>query len=385
MVETESDLRMRKPSDIEFRVATRVLREANRGKAADAVLRLELKQSKLAPEQSRTVSELVFAYYRWRGWLEPRKGLELQLRDAAQLVYKFFRSPGEFTDEELISRAVPSWVWEQIPSSAQWARGLQGEPRLWVRARAGQGARVADALEECTLPFPNKLPDTLEYLGTRDLFRTDAFKNGQFEIQDISSQWVGYLCDPKPGETWWDACAGEGGKTLHLSSLMDNKGLIWASDRAQWRLDRLKRRAGRAQAFNYRTVLWEGGGKLPTKTMFNGVLVDAPCSGIGTWQRNPHARWTTELKDVLELEQLQKQLLTNAAKAVKPGGKLVYAVCTLARSETEEVAAFFESNHPEFARMPLSHPSGEKEPGRCWLWPWDLGGNGMFVAAWQRK
>src|SRR5689334_18879110 len=115
---------MRKPSDIEFRVATRVLREANRGKAADNVLRLELKQSRLAPEQSRTVSELVFAYYRWRGWLEAKQGLELQLRDAAKLVYKFTRTPQDFTDEELLTRAVPDWIWSQLPRSAEWARGL---------------------------------------------------------------------------------------------------------------------------------------------------------------------------------------------------------------------------------------------------------------------
>jgi 16S rRNA (cytosine967-C5)-methyltransferase len=376
---------MRRGGELEYRVAARVLREANRGKPADGVLRAELREAKLAPEQSRAVSEMVFAYYRWRGWIEPKQGLEMQLREAMKLVDKFARAPREFSDQELISRSVPGWVWEQIPQSLEWARVLQTEPKLWLRARAGQGRAVAAELVETSIRLPDVLPDTIEYLGSRDLFHTEAFKTGQFEIQDISSQWVGFLCDPKPGETWWDACAGEGGKTLHLSALMGNKGLIWASDRAQWRLDKLKRRTGRAQVFNYRPALWDGGSKLPTKTMFNGVLVDAPCSGLGTWQRNPHARWTTGLQDVLELQQVQKQLLENVVKAVKPGGKLVYAVCTLARAETEEVAAAFEAGHPEFEPLELAHPSGQQSKGRCSLQPWDLGGNGMFVAAWRRK
>src|SRR5690606_4715628 len=133
----------------------------------------------------------------------------------------------------------------------------------------------------------------------------------------------------------------EGGKTLHLSALMQNKGLIWASDRAEWRLRSLKRRTGRAQVFNYRAAAWDGGPKLPTKTKFDGVLVDAPCSGVGTWQRNPHARWTTTENDVRELAEIQKRLLTNVAPNVKPGGKLIFAVCTLTRAETTEVVEQF--------------------------------------------
>src|SRR6185503_9755757 len=133
----------------------------------------------------------------------------------------------------------------------------------------------------------------------------------------------------------WDACAGGGGKTLHLSDLMENRGLIWASDREEWRLKKLKQRAARAKAFNYRAALWDGGAKLPTKTKFDGVLVDAPCGGIGTWQRNPHARWTTTAEDVEELSEVQGLLLANVAPSVKPGGKLIYSVCTLTRSETE--------------------------------------------------
>ncbi len=196
---------------------------------------------------------------------------------------------------------------------------------------------------------------------------------------------MGILCEPAAGETWWDACAGEGGKTLHLSDLMENKGLIWASDRAEWRLRRLKLRAGRAQVFNYRSALWDGGAKLPTKSKFDGVLVDAPCSGVGTWQKNPHARWTTTESDVDELAGVQGDLLVHAARAVKPGGKLVYAVCTITKAETNGVTRSFEEFHPEFSPLPLSNPFGSAPPVHgLWLWPHETGGNGMFIAAWRR-
>ena len=128
-----------------------------------------------------------------------------------------------------------------------WVRAIQSEPRLWVRARRGQGKALAAKLG-ATLPSP--IPDALLYSGTEDLYRRPEFHAGEFELQDIASQGVGFLCEPKAGETWWDACAGEGGKTLHLSDLMENQGLIWSSDRAEWRLERLRRRAARARVFS---------------------------------------------------------------------------------------------------------------------------------------
>jgi 16S rRNA (cytosine967-C5)-methyltransferase len=230
------------------------------------------------------------------------------------------------------------------------------------------------------------LGDTLEYHGRGDLFRTKEFHAGEFEVQDLSSQAVGLVCEPRPGETWWDACAGEGGKMLHLSDLMANRGLIWASDRAGWRLATLKRRAARAGVFNYRAVAWDGGPRLPTKAKFDGVLVDAPCSGIGTWHRNPHARWTTTAEDVKELSIVQQRILLHASAAVKPGGKLVYAACTLADSETTRVVEGFERQCTQFKRLAIRNPlAPESTPGGLLsLWPQESGGNGMCVAGWVR-
>ena len=369
-------------------LAASVIRNSSRERPADAVLRSELKnQPGVSRSESAEITGLVFAFYRWFGWLDIGQAIEHQIERASELGRRWERNPETFPESELIERAVPGWTREQVQMTAEWARSLQSDPVLWLRARPGEGMRLASKLRDCR-PFGlGPLSDILKYNGRQDLFRTEEVHQGAFEVQDISSQAVGLVCAPKPGQTWWDACAGEGGKMLHLSALMGNKGLIWATDRATWRLQKLKRRAARARTFNYRSREWHGGPTLPTRTRFDGVLVDAPCSGIGTWQRNPHARWTTTPADVQELGEMQKRLLHHAATALKPGGKLVYSVCSLARSETVEVVEAFQAQHPEFEPFGIANPlvARAESSSQLWLWPQEFGGNGMFIAAWLRK
>lgn len=370
-------------------LAERVIARADAAHPADDLLRSELKaQRGVSREQAREVSRAVFAWFRWRGWLDPQSPPRQQLEHSVALAERFRRDPTSFPDAELMARALPGWALEEMEVTAPLVRALQAEPVLWLRARPGRGPDLAAKLTGAAVWGDGPLADILEYAGSEDLFRTAEFHAGEFELQDITSQAVGLACGVQPGQTWWDACAGEGGKTLHLSDLMGNRGLIWASDRAAWRLQRLKRRAARARVFNYRAVQWDGGKKLPTRTRFNGVLVDAPCSGTGTWHRNPHARWTTTAQDVLELSELQQGLLARCAGAVKPGGKLLYAVCTLTRAETTQVADQFERQCPDFEPLPVPHPlkPGRAAPApRLELLPQDFGGNGMFIACWRRK
>lgn len=370
-----------------LRLAERIIRAASREHPADAMLRAELRaQHGLSREAGSRVSKAVFAYFRWRGWLDCGRLILEQIEHALALAERFATRPDSFDDADLMARAVPGWlatVMEPIPA---WVRVLQTEPRLWLRARHGRGRALAGKLGHCRAFGEGPMADALEYRGRSDLFRTREFHAGEFELQDISSQAVGLICNPRPGEKWWDACAGEGGKTLHLAELMENQGSIWASDSAGWRLAMLKRRAARAGVFNYRAVTWDGGPRLPTKTVFDGVLVDAPCTGIGTWQRNPHARWTTTAQDVKELSEVQTRLLLNAAAGVKPGGRLVYAACTLTRLETAEVVKAFEERSPHFERLAVHNPLVPGSPPRemLFLWPQETGGNGMCLAAWVR-
>ncbi len=361
-------------------LAEKIITASNKERPADAVLREEFRaQRDIMPSDIAAISKTVFNYFRWRGWLDLARPLNEQLRQSRELAKKFAAEPASFSDASLIERVVPEWLRGELEITADWARAIQSEPKLWLRAQPGQGRWLCEKLGAAKLA--KEIPEAIHYKGEEDLYHRDEFHDGEFEIQDIASQAVGWICAPQPGETWWDTCAGEGGKTLHLSALMGNKGLIWASDRAEWRLKSLKRRAARAKVFNFRAVAWNGDKKPPTKTKFDGILVDAPCSGVGTWQRNPHARWTTDLQDVQELAAIQKRILSHAAPSVKPGGKLFYAVCTLTRSETTEVVADFNSKFAtDFEPLVQENFSGTK-----FIWPNDLSGNGMFIAGWRRK
>ncbi len=340
---------------------------------ADVALRHYLEHHRwLSPAEKRAISGAVFGYFRWVQWLDRGASLPKQLEQAGTLQARFNQDPNSVKAEALAARAVPEWLRSEMEITTAYLRQIQREPALWLRARPGSGAKLAAKLGDCHAS--DRSGDALRYTGQKDLFHTEQFQGGEFEIQDLASQLTGLECAPKPGQTWWDACAGEGGKTLHLADLMGNKGLIWASDRSARRLDTLKRRAARAQVFNYRTVAWEGSEKLPTKTKFDGILVDAPCSGVGTWQRNPHARWTTRPDDVRELAAIQLGLLQRVAPALKPGGRLVYAVCTLTQSETTAVAEKFSAGQAEL-----------KPVSTTFLWPQDINANGMFIAVWKRE
>jgi 16S rRNA (cytosine967-C5)-methyltransferase len=366
-------------------IAAKVIAKAGREHPADAVLRAELKTAGgISRDDGRRTSRTVFAYYRWRAWLAPDYPMAEQLGRAGELDRAFQKNSRVVTEAEL-RRAVPSWTSEQVEVTTEWLRTLQTEPPLWLRAKAGQGRVLAEKLGDCEVSQGGVAPDAIRYFGANDLFRLAEFQSGEFELQDLSSQAVGLVCDPQPGQTWWDACAGEGGKLLHLCDLMRNKGLVWASDRADWRLKKLKRRAARAGAFNYRAALWDGSAKLPTKTKFDGILVDAPCTGIGTWQRNPHARWTTTVSDVLELAAVQEQLLANVIPGLKPGGRLIYSVCTLSRAETSGVAERITRRFPALRPIGLKNPLRPNDTAveELWLWPQDVNGNGMFIRGWQ--
>ena len=358
---------------------------------ADAVLRRELApRQDLPPGERRGIVRAVAAYFRWIGWLESGASPQRRVEAALGLQARFDANPAGFKPEALAVRAVPEWLAAEMDTvPPEWLRQLQQDPPLWIRARQRFAGSLPRALGDCTpapVTGPAAAPTTaFRYTGAQDLFRTESFRRGEFEIQDLASQRVGYACAPAPRETWWDAFAGEGGKTLHLADLMQNKGLVWASDRSIRRLEVLKKRAARAEVFNYRAVSWQGGPQLPTRTQFDGILVDAPCSGIGTWQRHPHARWTVTPADVRELAIVQQHALDHVAGSVKPGGRLVYSVCTLTRAETSEIVRSFAAAHPEFAPAPVFPDAGAPQETSAILWPHELNANGMFIAAWRKR
>ncbi|MBV8494366.1 MAG: RsmB/NOP family class I SAM-dependent RNA methyltransferase [Alphaproteobacteria bacterium] len=224
---------------------------------------------------------------------------------------------------------------------------------------------------------------------------TAAFKDGLVEVQDEGSQLAALLADARPGMRVVDFCAGAGGKTLALAAQMQNRGKLVACDTAEWRLERAGKRLRRSGVSNVeRRALsterdpWV---KHHAKS-FDRVFVDAPCLGIGSWRRNPDAKWRATLTDLAELVERQHAILDSAARLVKPGGRLIYVTCSLLREENEAQAEAFLAAHPDFALLPAAQAWAETIGGDypgggdyLRLTPAQHGTDGFFVAQFERK
>ena len=192
-------------------------------------------------------------------------------------------------------------------------------------------------------------PDALKLKERANVFKTVAFKDGLFEVQDASSQLVAPFLDVKPGMKVVDTCAGAGGKTLHLASLMENKGQIIAMDIYESKLKKLKVRARRNGVHNIDTKVIDS--TKPIKKLYgkaDRVLIDAPCSGIGVLRRNPDSKWKLQPEFLDEIRKTQADILSRYSKMVKPGGKLVYATCSVLPSENQNQVKQFLAQHSDF-------------------------------------
>jgi 16S rRNA (cytosine967-C5)-methyltransferase len=211
----------------------------------------------------------------------------------------------------------------------------------------------------------------------QNVFQSKVFKSGWFEVQDFSSQLVAPLLAPAPGMRVVDACAGSGGKTLHLSAIMQNKGSIIALDTYAWKLDALKQRARRAGASNIETRHIES--SKTTKRLYgtaDRLLLDVPCSGLGVLRRNPDSKWKLTPDQIDHLRQTQQELLRLYSPIVKPGGRMVYATCSILPSENQDqVSAFLNSEAGKTFRL-----LEEKR-----ILPQDQGFDGFYMALLERQ
>jgi 16S rRNA (cytosine967-C5)-methyltransferase len=222
-----------------------------------------------------------------------------------------------------------------------------------------------------------------------------AFKDGLFDVQDEGSQIVALLAGARPGMRVVDFCAGAGGKTLALAAGMANRGKLVACDVSAYRLERAARRLRRAGVNNVerRPLSSERDKWVRRHTgMFDRVFVDAPCLGTGTWRRNPDAKWRSQPADLAELVERQQEILQSAARLVRPGGRLVYATCSVLREEDEAQAEAFLAKAPHFGLVPAARawretmggasPAGENY---LFLTPARHGTDGFFVAVFERR
>ena len=368
------------------------------GKPAERVVDQVLRaHRRWTADQRQAVVEALFGVGLWRRRLAYALGLPLSEASAAALVGSLLRDLAG-VDPDLASRlagsvlpppraalppslgerhSLPDWLCRTLerelgPSADAFAFALNLPGPIFLRAN-----RLLNAVEPLRQRLISEGVSTaqcrfarhgLVVLSTRpNLLALPSFREGRFEVQDEGSQLLGALLGARPGEAVLDFCAGAGGKTLQLAGEVGRSGRVHACDPDGARLDRLRQRCARAKTDHVAIH----GAQPPADLLVAAVLVDAPCSELGTLRRGPDLRFRLDPATFEPLPVLQRAILERAQRHVGPGGRLVYATCTLRREENEEVALAFERSHPEFHRV---------TPGEGWL-PGGFVSEGFFRCA----
>lgn len=344
----------------------------NEGKYADKVIQQLLKRDKRWGSRDRAfVAETTYDIVRWkRLYAEIAEVKEPFDRDNLWRIFavwatlrgiklpdwKYFENTptrkikgrfDELSKTRKYKESIPDWLdelGEKELGSKVWTKEIaalneQAEVILRVNTLKTTKEKLQAELFDLDIEsdFLPDYPNALKLKERANVFQTEAFKNGFFEVQDASSQLVAEFLDVKPGMRVVDTCAGAGGKTLHIASLMENKGQIIALDLYENKLHELKRRAKRNGAFNIETRAIESTKvikKLYDKA--DRVLIDAPCSGIGVLRRNPDAKWKLQPEFIENIKKTQQEILQQYSKIVKTGGQLVYATCSVLSSENQK-------------------------------------------------
>jgi 16S rRNA (cytosine967-C5)-methyltransferase len=351
----------------------------NEEKQADKVLRATLKKDKRWGARDRSfIAETTYDIVRWKRLYEeiaevraPYSRPNLFRMFAVWCTLKGIAIPTDWTQfedtptrrikgrfDELskirsIRESIPDWLDElgEKELGKKWDKELtalnqQAEVVLRVNPLKATVEEVQHALKDLEIltKTVKGYPFALVLRERANVFTSDAFQKGWFEVQDASSQRVAALLDPKPGMRIIDTCAGAGGKSLHIASLMENKGQLISLDIYQNKLNELKRRARRNGIHNIETRIIDSS-KVIKKLIGKAdkVLIDAPCTGLGVLRRNPDSKWKMNPDFLDEIKKLQAELLDSYSRLVKPNGDLVYATCSILPSENEkQIKAFLK-------------------------------------------
>ena len=406
----------------------------DRAAAADRVLSSWQRHNRYAgAKDRRAITEAVYAVLRDQGmrrWRLEQVGSGVTPRlmmfaDAETPVHEWQKlcdggkyAPASLSEDEIVAlsrlpsdEAAPLWARANLPPAmadmVQAAFGPDTEMELAaLNGRAPLDLRVntlkttreeviaqlrGDGITAAVTPLSPlgiRIPDRVR-LDTHPLFT-----EGLFEPQDEAAQLAGLLVDARPGEIVVDLCAGAGGKTLLLAAAMRNQGQLHAADNDQRRLSRLSPRLQRAGARNVTVHAADAMPKLlqEMEGKADRVLLDVPCSGSGTWRRNPEARWRYDPASLEEVLRRQRGLLADGARLVRPGGRLVYATCSILPAENREQAAWFAAHHAEFTPLPLTEAWGGsiteqriRSGTELALTPYRHGTDGFFATAFRRQ
>ena len=306
---------------------------------------------------------------------EPKKRLAIETSHPEWLVERFAEAYGmEKTTEMLRENNVPPFNTVRVNTSKATV-----EEAMALLAEEGVEAQRSKIIPECL------------HLISGQASRTKAFKDGYITIQDESSMMPANALNPQPGWRVLDMCAAPGGKTTHMAEKMKNEGSILATDIHPHKLDLIDETSTRLGLNIIQTAPVDGrkAAEFLQAESFDAVLVDAPCSGLGVMRRKPDIKYTKREEDLSRLHTIQLELLDNAVKVLKKGGRLVYSTCTVNKEENEETVLAFLASHPEIESVPLENLPKEllerSQSGMLQVFPQDFGSDGFFVAAFRKS
>lgn len=379
-----------------------------KGYYADKVVERILKQNRKWGARDRGfIAESTYEIVRWWRYLWELFGKEPNLK--RKELYKIFglwwrlqgnelpewgqfsdirnfdikRAQSELEDSPAITQSYPDWLHQLALEElgSQWneiATNLNLPAEVCLRANTLKTNRDELAnvlLEENVETERSQLSEVGLLLKKRkNTFRNPSFQNGLFEVQDVGSQLISPFLDVKPGMRVIDACAGAGGKALHLAALMENKGSLIAMDVEGWKLEELKKRARRNGVHNIETRAIESSKTIKRLSgSADRLLLDVPCSGTGVIKRNPDTKWKLQPEHLDRVRMIQRNILDDYTQMVRPGGVLVYATCSILKSENEDQVARFLEENPEFKLLEQVRTNPSKET------------DGFFMAKIQRE
>ena len=299
-------------------------------------------------------------YWTWLGvWIIQHEYQFPDWEEFATLHIKQTRIRLQADYSRKIKESIPDWMDDLCYAelSERWSKeltSLNEQAQVVLRVNTLKTC-VTDlsallAKDEIETDELSSYPDALTLRKRQNIFQTEHFKNGLFEVMDAGSQVIAPFLEIEPGMRVIDACAGAGGKTLHLAALMKNKGKIIALDTEQWKLDEQSKRARRAGAFNIETRVIDSGKVIKRlENSADRLLFDVPCSGLGVLKRNPDAKWKLSPEFIDRVKELQQNILNDYCQMVKVGGQLVYSTCSILPSENEKQIECFLIQHTDFA------------------------------------
>ncbi|MDD3155771.1 MAG: RsmB/NOP family class I SAM-dependent RNA methyltransferase, partial [Victivallaceae bacterium] len=308
--------------------------------------------------------------------------------EKVEALFRYFHRPISFSTEDAVPPGIVENLAKEIdPKTLE--RHWMKRPPTWLRIQTGDVDSVIAALVAAGVPLvrhPRVFNAVSVAPSSVNLRTLPEYRDGLFEVQDIASQGIGLAARPKAGERWLDCCAGAGGKSLQLASIMHGRGTVIASDIRDYKLEELRKRAKRAHLQNIELREWDG--KALRKRFadkYDGILVDAPCSCSGVWRRNPEGRWQFREEELDEFAAIGNGILDNVCSGVRPGGVLVYSTCSLFHKENADVVERFLASHAQFTLESFEDPvSGQQSDGMLQL-GMEQGGDAMFVARMRRR